>query len=463
MTASELSSATLAELARWLAAPVAVGAAGAGLEADAGKLRRHLAAGAHLCAALPPRSERNPGQRQQAQDILQASRRWRQQFLRRHAAGVYARLTDGGRAHPRLAQLAAAAAQAFPHLVPDGDELERERGLPQAAKQGCEIDQGIFFSELLRVPECGAHLMESMLLPTGRALQMLETFRADGRAALATLELERRGGVAHLTVRNSAHLNAEDNQLIDDMETAVDLALLDPAVRVCVLRGGPVSHPKYAGRRVFSAGINLKELHRGRISYVDFLLRRELGYIHKMYRGLLVDDGTGLARPLEKPWLAAVDGFAIGGGAQLLLVCDRVLAASDSFFSLPAAQEGIVPGVANLRLTRAVGARLARQIILGGRAIRATDPEARLLFDAVVAPDALDAAVEAHAAQLDCAAVGVNRRMLNLAEEPLDQLRLYLAEFALQQALRLYSQDVLDKVARAGARPTVNGKHHELA
>jgi len=463
MKTSELPAVGAPDLRRWLAAPLGVGLHGADLDADAGRLRRHLDAGELLRAALPARVARDGVQQRQAQEIDQSARLWRRQFMQCHAAEIYARLTDDGRARPRLAQLAADAAATFPGLVPDETNMCRERAAPQAAKEGREIDQGIFFSALLAEPSCGIHLMESMLRPTARALQLLAHFRTDGSVTLATLRLERRGGIAHLTVCNGAHLNAEDDQLIDDMETAVDLALLDPAVRVCVLRGGPVGHPKYAGRRVFSAGINLKQLHLGQISYVDFLLRRELGYIHKMYRGLLVDDEGGAApRVLDKPWLAAVDSFAIGGGAQLLLVCDRVLAASDSFFSLPAAQEGIVPGVASLRLTRAVGARLARQIILGGRAVRATDVEAPLLFDAVVEPDALDAAVDIHAAQLDSAAVGVNRRMLNLAEEPMDLFRLYLAEFALQQALRLYSEDVLAKVAHAGVRPNVTGKHDEI-
>src|SRR5262249_62248921 len=96
----------------------------------------------------------------------------------------------------------------------------------------------------------------------------------------------------------------------------------------------------------------------------------------------------------EKPWVAAVDGFAIGGGTQLLLVLDHVIAAADAYFSLPAAKEGIIPGVANFRLARVAGARLSRQVILLGRRIRATEPAARLLVDEVVEPEEVDAAVE---------------------------------------------------------------------
>ena len=154
-------------------------------------------------------------------------------------------------------------------------------------------------------------------------------------------------------------------------------------------------------------------------------------------------------RTLAKPWVAAVDAFAIGGGAQILLVCDHVIAAADSFFALPAAQEGIVPGVANLRLPRLAGGRLARQVILSGRRLWASDPLSACVFDEVVEPPAMDAAISARLEQFAAPAVGVNRRMIGLCEEPLDTLRAYLAQFAIEQAQRLYSPDVLDKVKLA--------------
>jgi (3,5-dihydroxyphenyl)acetyl-CoA 1,2-dioxygenase len=402
-------------------------------------------------AALPEPAARSSEQRAEAVAVQNGIRLLRVEFMNAHVEEVYGRLTDGRAAAPRLAELVEAAATAFPGLVPTAAQLADERSRPQANKEGREIDQGIFLRAVLRSPVSGPHLMDSMLRPTPRALRLLPEFVTTGLVETKSVRLERRAGVAHLTMCRDDCLNAEDDQQVDDMETVVDLALLDPGVRVGVLRGGEMTHPRYRGKRVFSAGINLKSLHAGDISLVDFLLRRELGYISKILRGVLVDaDGD---RPwngsvLEKPWVAAVDTFAIGGGTQLLLVFDHVIATADAYLSLPAAREGIIPGVSALRLSRCAGSRVSRQVILEGRRIWATEPDARLLVDEVVEPQELDAAAEASALRLGGAAVIANRRMLNLAEEPPEAFRHFIAEFALQQALRLYGEDVIDKVGR---------------
>ncbi|MFF3641295.1 (3,5-dihydroxyphenyl)acetyl-CoA 1,2-dioxygenase DpgC [Streptomyces sp. NPDC002564] len=408
-----------------------------------------------LAAALPEPPARSAEQRAAIGAAKDAARTLRAGFLDTYADAVYDLLTAHRTTSLRIDALLDAAADAFPGLVPDAALLAAESGRPQAAKEGHEIDQGIFLRSVLRSPTAGPHLLDAMLRPTPRALALLDDFTRTGVVEMAAVRLERRAdGVARLTLCRDDCLNAEDVRQVDDMETAVDLALLDPAVRVGLLRGGVMSHPRHRGRRVFSAGINLKSLSSGDIPLVGFLLRRELGYLHKLVRGLRTDHpGTWHTPYVAKPWVAAVDGFAIGGGMQILLVCDHVLAASDAYLSLPAAKEGIIPGVANHRLGRYVGPRTARQIVLGGRRIRAAEPDARLLVDEVVEPDAMDTAVERSLARLDGAAVLANRRMLNLAEEPPDAFRAYVAEFALQQALRIYGQDVIAKVGRFGATP----------
>ncbi|GAA4896826.1 (3,5-dihydroxyphenyl)acetyl-CoA 1,2-dioxygenase DpgC [Streptomyces coeruleoprunus] len=400
-------------------------------------------------AALPGPGRRTEREQAAAAEALDAARTLRCAFLDHHVDAVYDELTAHRTRHARLDELAAAAAAAFPGLVPTEERLAAERALPQAHKEGHEIDQGIFFGRVLTSPLAGPHLMDAMLRPTPRALELLPRFAETGIADLGSVRLERTDGVARLTMCRDDCLNAEDDRQVDDMETAVDLALLDPAVEVALVRGGEMTHPRYRGRRVFSAGINLKALHNGGISLVDFLLRRELGYLHKILRGLLLDDGPAwLPRTRGKPWVAAVDTFAIGGGAQLLLVFDQVLAASDAYISLPAAQEGIIPGVSNFRLGRFTGPRLARQIILNGRRVEAREPEALLLVDEVHDPEDLDLAVERSLDRLRGAAVNANRRILNLAEESPEEFRRYMADFALQQALRLYSSDVIGKVGR---------------
>jgi thioesterase DpgC len=140
---------------------------------------------------------------------------------------------------------------------------------------------------------------------------------------------------------------------------------------------------------------------------------------------------------IEKPWIAAVEAFAIGGGCQLLLTMDRVLAERGAYFSLPARKEGIVPGAANLRLTRFVGDRLARQGIMYERGFPVDSPEGALLCDAVVAPGEMDAAIASTVEGLTSSGVvsaAANRKALRVDQEPLDTFRRYMATYAVEQA-----------------------------
>ena len=164
---------------------------------------------------------------------------------------------------------------------------------------------------------------------------------------------------------------------------------------ICVLRGGVVDHPKYKGRKIFSAGINLTHLYHGKIPYLWYI-RRDMGVVNKMLRGLAMgsaspDEVYGGTR--EKPWVAGLDVFAIGGGCQYLLVMDYVVAGSDAYMTLPARKEGIIPGAANLRLPRFVGARIARQAIMMGRRLDCDTPEGRMICDKIVPPGEMEQAL----------------------------------------------------------------------
>jgi (3,5-dihydroxyphenyl)acetyl-CoA 1,2-dioxygenase len=421
------------------------------LDVDTATLWRCVEEFEGLLRRLPEKSKRRVQEQSVAIQIHKICRRNRQAFLQHHAREVYQLLVADWNGHRHLSELAEAAARQFPGLVPTAAQISAERAHLQRDKEGREIDQAIFFGQLLAQPDIGVDLTMRLLQPTAKALALLPAYLRDRRIHLGKVELKARGQEAHLTIDSPACLNAEDDELIDQMETAVDLALLDESAVVALLRGATMTHPRYRGRRVFSAGINLKDLHRGQISYADFLLRREFGYLNKMAHGLRMAGSGGTAEPrtIEKPWVAAVDSFAIGGGAQVLLVCDHVIASSESYFSLPAAQEGIVPGVANLRLPRIAGSRMARQIILLGRRVWARESQAAVLFDEVVEAAHMDATIDARLKELSGLAVIPNRRLLGLCEEPLDLFRSYMAHFAMEQATRLYSQDVFEKIERA--------------
>ena len=253
-----------------------------------------------------------------------------------------------------------------------------------------------------------------MLRPTEEALARLDDFRATGVADLGRTYLERRGKCAYIEIRNDRHLNAEDCDTLPTTEVAVDLALLDPAIEVGVMRGAVVSHPRYAGRRIFGAGLNLTHLYHGRLDYL-FFVTRDLGYVNKLFRGLSTDEHRP-AEPeetTEKLWVAAVETFAIGGACQILHAVDHVIATKGTRLYLPARKEGILPGASNLRLARSVGDRLARQAILSGLEFEAGTPHGDLLCDEVVASSAeMDAAV---AARVDAL---TSSGLVNAARQP---------------------------------------------
>ncbi len=422
-------------------------------EADSTLLGDFVGAAEETLATLPAKPERDEGEARTAHAVRAACQSARAAFLATHAERLYEDLTGGYRDHPRLEGLAATAAELHPGLVPDRARLTADNGLRQADKEGREVELGLFFGALLGRRRSGVHLVESMLRPTRAAREALPEFLRTGTADLGQVLVERVGPAAHLTLRNTAFLNAEDDGTVEALETAVDLALLDDGIRVGVLRGGPMEHPRYAGQRVFSAGINLTHLHAGRITLLGFMLRRELGYLSKILRGLVPDGADGgPAQRVEKPWLALVDSFAIGGGLQQLLVFDEVIAAEGSRFSLPALTEGIIPGAANLRLTRFAGPRLARQLTFRNRHISTGDPEAALFCDEVCAPEELPEAAKAAVERLADHAVAPNRRLLHQSEEPLDSFRDYIAGYAVEQSRLLHHPDLGARLERTWVR-----------
>jgi (3,5-dihydroxyphenyl)acetyl-CoA 1,2-dioxygenase len=399
----------------------------------------YLTQGERLLARLPARPGRNDAEAEAATRLKAALDSERVRFLRAHAEDVYVVLTDDLRAAIRDEDLVYAAAERFPGLVPTCDRFsaERERGLSD--KDGVEIAQGLFFAHVLASERCGSHLVWAMLRPTTEALERLDDFRATGVADLGGTYVERRDGVAYLEIRNDRYLNAEDSLTLPTTEVAVDLALLDPEVDIGVIRGAVVSHPRYAGRRVFGAGVNLTHLYHGRVDFM-FFVTRDLGYVNKLFRGLSAEEHRpdGPEETTEKLWLAAVETFAIGGACQILHTVDHVIATRGSRLFLPARKEGILPGASNLRLPRSVGDRLARQAILSGLEFEAGTPHGDLLCDEVVeSPEEMDGAVARRVEALTSSGLvnaAGNRRALRVGAEPLDLFRQYMATFCREQA-----------------------------
>jgi enoyl-CoA hydratase/carnithine racemase len=422
----------------------------------AGDCRRYTAywkLSRELLGHLPAKPARNAEQAEAAETIRQKARAARQRFLARHVASVYRILTQDYSKFLRVETLVGAAADAFPGLVPDAGQIAEDAGRLQRDKEGVEIDQGIFLSHVLGEERLGTHLCHAMLLPRADTAPYLEKFIADGFVDLGAAMVERRGDVVHVTLKNARYLNAEDQTTIDATEIGIDLATLDPRSNIAVLRGGEVEHAKYRGRRVLGSGINLTHLYRGKIPFLWFI-QRELGFVHKFMRGVarpdaLPDDvhGTGI----EKPWIAVVESFAIGGHCQILLTQDYVLAAKDAFMTLPARKEGIVPGAANLRLHRFVGDRLARQLVQYERKLSCDSPEGRLICDEIVEASEMDAAIERVVRNLtNSGAVGAigNRRAFRVAVEPLDLFRRYVAVYAREQAYCHFSPALISNLER---------------
>ena len=292
-----------------------------------------------------------------------------------------------------------------------------------------------------------------MLLPRAETLDLSDRLAIDGSVDLGAACVSKAGKASIVELRNPKTLNALDETTLAPLETAIDLAILDSSTEVAVLRGGPVEHPKYAGRRIFSAGINLTHLYQGEISFL-FYFQHVMGYENKMLRGVARNDASpdDLSRStIEKPWIAVVETFAIGGGCQHLLVMDYVLADAAAYLALPARKEGIIPGMANLRLPRFTGDRLARQAIMYGRRINCDSPEGSLICDEVTSADQIDSALAQIVENLTTSgivsAVG-NRRQFRVGQEPLDLFRQYLSLFAKEQAFCHFSDGLISNLER---------------
>ena len=411
-----------------------------------------------MIASLPAKSERAPSQKLAGQTLIHLYSALSWSYFRRHATHIYSTLTDQGRKSIRVDTLLWLAAEMLPGILPTKEQIDVECTRMLKDKDGIEINQGLFVSQVFCDPVCGHHLNRSMLRPTLEAQQLLDQFITTGEVDLGVVKVKAVDNTGYIYLHNERYLNSEDDTTVLPLEQAIDLILMHPKLTMGVMRGSTVDHPKYKGKRIFCSGINLTRIYQGKQSFVSFLFR-SLALHNKLYRGILPNQESDSLeyplnepeRTLEKPWVAVVETFAIGGGCQLLLVVDYVIAEEGSYFSLPARKEGILPGSANMRLTRFLGERLARQAIMFDKLIYADTPEGKLIANEVIKSHEIESAIERvvqNGTGSGMVSAGANRRAIRIQTEPLDMFRKYMATYALEQAFCNMSEQLISNLER---------------
>jgi enoyl-CoA hydratase len=190
--------------------------------------------------------------------------------------------------------------------------------------------------------------------------------------AYETILVEERGPVGLITLNRPKALNALNAELIGELNRALDAYEADPDIAVVVLTGS---------ERAFAAGADIKEMQDK-----DFIAAYQSDFIAPWQK-------VGQRR---KPLIAAVAGYALGGGCELAMMCDVILAADNARFGQPEINLGTLPGAGGTqRLTRAVGKSKAMEMILTGRMMDADEAErANLVARVVPLADLLDEALK---------------------------------------------------------------------
>ena len=210
-------------------------------------------------------------------------------------------------------------------------------------------------------------------------------------------------GVTLIRLNRPEALNALNAQLMDELTAALDVAEADPAVGCIVLTGSD---------RAFAAGADIKEMASK--SYAD------------VYGEDFITRNWERVTRCRKPVIAAVAGYALGGGCELAMMCDFIIAAENAKFGQPEINLGVSPGAGGTqRLTRFIGKSKAMDMVLTGRMMDAAEAERCALVSRVLPlADLLPTVVEVakKIAALSPNAVKLTKEMVNAAyETPLSQ------------------------------------------
>lgn len=217
--------------------------------------------------------------------------------------------------------------------------------------------------------------------------------------AYSTLLIERHAdGYAVVTLNRPEALNALNTTLTGELGDFLESVADDDSVRCVVLTGSV---------KAFAAGADIKEMADQ--AYAD------------MYRGNFFARAHDRVAGFRKPIIAAVSGYALGGGCELAMLCDFIIASDTARFGQPEINLGVAPGIGgSQRLTRAVGKAKAMDMCLTGRMMDAAEAERSGLVSRVVAADALLDEARAAAAKIagqSILAVMANKELVNAAFE----------------------------------------------
>ena len=220
-----------------------------------------------------------------------------------------------------------------------------------------------------------------------------------------TILVEQKDAVTLVTLNRPKALNALNSQVLDELIRAFAAYEKDGGQRCLVLTG--------SGDKAFAAGADIKEMLDKQAA--DF-------YLEDFFAGWTAD----LVKKTRKPWIAAVNGFALGGGCELAMMADFILASDTAKFGQPEIKLGVAPGMGgSQRLTRAVGKSKAMEMCLTGRMMDAGEAErAGLVARVVPAAELLDDALTTAAAiaAMPPMAAMMNKEMVHVAfETTLDQ------------------------------------------
>ncbi len=216
--------------------------------------------------------------------------------------------------------------------------------------------------------------------------------------AYENILVETRGAVGLITLNRPKALNALCDALVRELGAALDAFEADDTIGAVVITGS---------EKAFAAGADIKEM-AGK-SYMD------------VYLGDFITNGWERITTCRKPIVAAVAGFALGGGCEVAMMCDTVIAADTAKFGQPEIVLGVIPGAGGTqRLTRFVGKAKAMDMILTGRTMDAAEAERSGLVSRVVPAGKLieeAIAVAQRIAEMSRPAVMIAKEAVNRAYE----------------------------------------------